>query len=135
MDAGGYAHAIRAQVVKFNGEFFRRKTVLPMSRKEIGELRQAAGYNWRDVDPSIFGTLLEQALNKDERRKLGAHYTPRAYVERLVIATIIEPLRGEWNAVLGSIARSCPRWPRASRWSGWDLTKVCRAKDERHAGS
>ena len=72
MDVGGYAHAIRAQVVKFNGEFFRRKTVLPMRREEIGELRQAASYNWRDVDPSIFGTLLEQALNKDERRRLGA---------------------------------------------------------------
>jgi hypothetical protein len=96
---------IRAQVVKFNGEFFRRKTVLPMRREEIGELRQAASYNWRDVDPSIFGTLLEQALNKDERRKLGAHYTPRAYVERLVIATIIEPLRDDWNHVLGTIER------------------------------
>jgi hypothetical protein len=96
---------IRAQVVKFNGEFFRRKTVLPMRREEIGELRQAASYNWRDVDPSIFGTLLEQALNKDERRKLGAHYTPRAYFERLVIATIIEPLRDDWNHVLGTIER------------------------------
>ena len=103
MDVGGYAHAIRKQVVKFNGEFFRRKTVLPMRREEIGELRQAATYNWRDVDPSIFGTLLEQALNKDERRKLGAHYTPRAYVERLVIATVIEPLRDEWNHVRAAI--------------------------------
>jgi hypothetical protein len=105
MDVGGYTHAIRKQVVKFNGEFFRRKTVLPMRREEIGELRQAASYNWRDVDPSIFGTLLEQALNKNERRKLGAHYTPRAYVERLVIATVIEPLRDDWSHVLGTIER------------------------------
>ena len=105
MDVGGYAHAIRKQVVKFNGEFFRRKTVLPMGREEIGELRQAASYNWRDVDPSIFGTLLEQALNQEERRKLGAHYTPRAYIERLVIATVIEPLREEWSHVLGTIER------------------------------
>jgi hypothetical protein len=105
MDVGGYAHAIRQNVVKFNGEFFRRRTVLSMGREEIGELRQAASYNWRDVDPSIFGTLLEQALDPNERRRLGAHYTPRAYVERLVVATLIEPLRAEWAAALATIER------------------------------
>src|SRR5205085_4401196 len=47
----------------------------------------------------IFGTLLEQALDPAERRRLGAHYTPRAYVERLVVATIIEPLREDWRNV------------------------------------
>jgi hypothetical protein len=75
---GRYAHAIRKRVPQFNGEFFRSRTVLPLRREEIGELRQAASYNWRDVEPAIFGTLLEQAFNPEERRKLGAHYTPRA---------------------------------------------------------
>src|SRR4051794_3472274 len=32
-------------------------------------------------------------------QRLGAHYTPRAYVERLVVATIIEPLREDWRNV------------------------------------
>ena len=45
------------------------------------------------MEPAIFGTLLERALDPRERHKLGAHYTPRAYVERLVLPTIIEPLR------------------------------------------
>ena len=105
MDVGGYAHAIREKVSQFNGEFFKRRTVLALGREEIGELRRAASYNWREVDPSIFGTLLEQALDPDDRRKLGAHYTPRAYVERLVIATVIEPLRIEWSTVVGAIER------------------------------
>jgi hypothetical protein len=38
-------------------------------------------------------------LDPAERRKLGAHYTPRSYVERLVVATILEPLRAEWANV------------------------------------
>ncbi len=105
MDMGLYAHAIRKKVPRFNGEFFKRRTVLALGREEIGELRQAASYNWREVDPSIFGTLLEQALDPDDRRKLGAHYTPRAYVERLVIATLIEPLRADWSTVVGVIER------------------------------
>ena len=51
----------------------------------------------RDVEPAIFGTLLERALNPRERSRLGAHYTPRAYVERLVVATVVDPLRSDWD--------------------------------------
>lgn len=105
MDKGGIALAIHARVPRFNGEFFRDQTVLPLGREAIGELRRAAEYDWREVDPSIFGTLLEQALDPAERRSLGAHYTPRAYVERLVVATMIEPLRAEWVEVLATAER------------------------------
>jgi hypothetical protein len=99
MNTGGWAHALRKEVKKFNGEFFKSSAALPLGREEIGELRQAATYSWKEVDPSIFGTLLEQALDPDERDRLGAHYTPRAYVERLVVATVIEPLREDWRNV------------------------------------
>ena len=34
-----------------------------------------------------------------DRHKLGAHYTPRSYVERLVKPTIIDPLRARWDNV------------------------------------
>jgi hypothetical protein len=99
MDLGTWAHVLKTKVKKFNGEFFRNRAALPLGREEIGELRQAASYTWKEVDPSIFGTLLEQALDPEERQRLGAHYTPRAYVERLVVATVIEPLREDWRNV------------------------------------
>ena len=99
MDKGGFAHALQQDVRRFNGAFFENSRALPLGREEIGELRQAASHSWKDVDPAIFGTLLEQALDPQERKKLGAHYTPRAYVERLVVATVIEPLREDWRNV------------------------------------
>ena len=68
-------------------------------------MKVAAGFDWKEVDPSIFGTLLEQALDPTERKSLGAHYTPRAYVERLVVATMIEPLRAEWRQSLATAER------------------------------
>lgn len=40
--------------------------------------------------------MLESALDPAERASLGAHYTPRPYVERLVISTVMEPLRADW---------------------------------------
>jgi SAM-dependent methyltransferase len=100
MDRGDYASAVQDRVKKFNGQLFRDAPAYPLEKEEIGELREAARQDWREVDPSIFGTLLEQALDPQERSRLGAHYTPRAYVERLVVATVIEPLRNEWQQVL-----------------------------------
>jgi len=97
MDEGGFTATIREKVKQFNGEFFKNRRALPLAREEIGELAAAARYDWKDVEPAIFGTFLEQALDPTDRRKLGAHYTPRAYVERLVIATVIDPLRAEWD--------------------------------------
>lgn len=105
MDEGTFSATLRQKVRHFNGEFFKNRRALPLPKEEIGELRRAAEHNWKNVEPAIFGTLLEQALDPQERRRLGAHYTPRAYVERLVIATIIDPLRADWAEVLSTAER------------------------------
>ena len=70
-----------------------------LTREQIGLLIEAARADWTQVEPAIFGTLLERALDPRERHALGAHYTPRAYVERLVLPTVIEPLRDSWRFV------------------------------------
>lgn len=100
MDAGGFNPAIAANVLRFNGKLFKDATadgyVLPLTTAQIDGLLRAAGANWKEVEPAIFGTLLERALDPTERHALGAHYTPRAYVERLVLPTVVEPLRADW---------------------------------------
>lgn len=103
MDKGGYAPHLNATLRRFNGSLFRNRRALPLEREEIEELWAAARKDWSDVEPAIFGTLLERALETRERAKLGAHYTPRAYVERLVIPTIIEPLRDDWELVQSDV--------------------------------
>ncbi|GGO99021.1 class I SAM-dependent DNA methyltransferase [Stakelama pacifica] len=106
MDKGGFSTTLREKVRHFNGGLFSERSAIAMQREEIGELYEAARHDWTEVEPAIFGTLLEQALDKAERKRLGAHYTPRAYVERLVNATVIDPLQAEWEgAVLGTVER------------------------------
>ena len=100
MDEGGYAPHLNATIKRFNGTLFSRRKAIALEKDDIRELHIAAGRDWREVEPAIFGTLLERALDKRERAKLGAHYTPRAYVERLVVPTIIEPLRADWEEAL-----------------------------------
>jgi len=105
MDKGEFAFGIRQQVRRFNGKLFKSAKALQLEKHEIGELAVAAKFDWREVEPAIFGTLLEQALSPKERAKLGAHYTPRAYVERLVVVTVMEPLRQEWVQVQATAER------------------------------
>jgi hypothetical protein len=99
--AGGtpFSPTIRDKVHHFNGGLFDSPTALKLTEQEIALLLQAARKDWAEVEPAIFGTLLERALNPRERHKLGAHYTPTSYVERLLNPTLMEPLRAEWETV------------------------------------
>jgi SAM-dependent methyltransferase len=97
MNDGGFSPILRSHILKFNGGLFESTKALPLTRDQLGLLIEAADSRWRDVEPAIFGTLLERALDPDERHALGAHYTPRAYVERLVIPTLVEPIRDDWR--------------------------------------
>lgn len=106
MDVGDYSPAVGEKLLRFNGKLFKKAQALPLLKAEIMLLRQAADADWRDLEPAIFGSLFEQALNADERKRLGAHYTPRAHVERLVNATIIEPLTQDWVAAQAAAERA-----------------------------
>lgn len=94
-----FSLAIHDKIPHFNGGLFQDATALPLRSDQIVYLIHAAKQDWSAVEPAIFGTLLERALDPRERHKLGAHYTPRSYVERLVRRTIIDPLRAEWESV------------------------------------
>lgn len=99
MDTGGFSIALNIPVKRFNGGLFANSMAISLDEDQIQLLIEAAEADWREVEPAIFGTLLERALDPRERHSLGAHYTPRAYVERLVQPTILEPLRHEWESV------------------------------------
>jgi len=98
MANGGFSPILKQKLLRFNGGLFESAEALPVTDEQLELLIEASKADWREVEPAIFGTLLERALDPRERHKLGAHYTPRAYVERLVLPTIIDPLRAEWQA-------------------------------------
>jgi SAM-dependent methyltransferase len=99
MNTGGFSQVLMVVLKRFNGGLFKDADALPLNAVQLSLLIDAANRDWREVEPAIFGTLLERALDKKQRHKLGAHYTPRAYVERLVVPTIMDPLRSDWRDV------------------------------------
>lgn len=103
MDRGGFSVILRKTLPRINGKLFKDTTALPLTRAQINLLQLAAQAEWTQVEPAIFGTLLTRSLDPAERHSLGAEYTPRPYVERLVLPTVIEPLRAEWDNVKAAV--------------------------------
>src|SRR3546814_17060492 len=81
-DLGGFSPMLRTDLLRFNGGLFKDASAIEVTGDDLALLLLAAEHEWQNVEPAIFGTLLERALDPQERHRLGAHYTPRAYVER-----------------------------------------------------
>ncbi len=88
----------------FNGGLFDDDTTLPLDKAEIGTTRKAAALDWSEIDPSILGTLFERGLDPDKRSQLGAHYTDRDKIMRLVEPVIVRPWLAEWETAKTEIA-------------------------------
>jgi len=76
-----------------NGELFADPAEVALDRSEIELMLEATGFDWRQVDPTIFGSLLEGVLGHDRRWELGAHYTHEVDIMKIVGPTIIRPWR------------------------------------------
>ena len=74
-----------------NGSLFERPARVHLMPEELEVLRQAATFDWRRVDPTIFGSLMEKTLGKDRRKELGAHYTHEADIMKIVRPTVVAP--------------------------------------------
>jgi hypothetical protein len=76
-----------------NGDLFAEPAAIGLTREELLHLRVAAEFDWRAVDPTIFGSLLEGVLGQARRWELGAHYTHEVDILKIVVPTIVRPWR------------------------------------------
>jgi len=75
----------------FNGGLFDKIYPIELTKHELTLIDQAASYNWRKINPAIFGSLFEFALDTKERHKLGAHYTHEIDIKKIVVPVIVRP--------------------------------------------
>ena len=87
----------------FNGGLFDSDEVLALETDEIDLLRWVGRLDWSQIDPTIFGTLFERGLDPSKRSQLGAHYTDRESIGRVVEPVVIAPLKREFEAMKGRV--------------------------------
>ena len=95
MASGGFFGA--NQVRHFNGDLFSTVDTVIFSAAAMLNLHEATKKDWRNIEPSIFGTLFERALDASKRSQLGAHYTGAADIDLVVQPVVMDPLRREWD--------------------------------------
>ena len=87
------------QIAYFNGDLFTDADTIELSESALFRLLEATNKNWRNIEPSIFGTLFERALDASKRSYLGAHYTSADDIMLVVDPVVMAPLRAEWEDV------------------------------------
>ena len=133
----------------FNGDLFNVVDTVELSTVALQRLGEACERNWRDIEPSIFGTLFERALDASKRAQTGAHYTGADDIELVVKPVVMTPLRREWqetraaidklldseqesNAVLATTQRTgfepLPRWQQTLRTTAWEQLDAFRQR-------
>jgi hypothetical protein len=95
-------------IAYFNGSLFADDDTLPLNKADIKTLLQAADRDWKDIEPSIFGTLFERGLNPEKQdelsegekeRHIGVNYTDQASIALIIEPVIIKPLAQEWRQI------------------------------------
>lgn len=99
-----------------NGELFAHPAEVHLDRAEMELLWEATAYDWRQVDPTIFGSLLEGVLGRSRRWELGAHYTH----EVDIIKIVAPPFSGQasecsWSTSRPTSVRATASWSWRSR--------------------
>lgn len=85
-----------AQFPYINGRLFERQTRIPSFDSDMREkLIEASRFDWSPISPAIFGALFQSVMDKDERRKKGAHYTTEKNILKVIEPLFLDDLREE----------------------------------------
>ena len=94
------------EVAWFNGGLFDDDSALPMDRPQVNAVREAAGLDWSEIDPSILGTLFERGLDPDKRSHWAHTYTDREKVMQIVEPVIVPSVAGRVGGLQGEAERA-----------------------------
>ncbi len=81
-----------------NGDLFKETLKLPSFNREMRDkLLNACGFKWDSISPAIFGSLFQSVMNKEERRKKGAHYTSENNILKVIEPLFMDELKAEFE--------------------------------------
>lgn len=85
-----------------NGGLYRGRVEIPQFTDEIRQAIIHAGehFTWKDISPVIFGSLMEETLSHDQRRRGGMHYTTVKNIHRVIDPLFLDSLNVELDELL-----------------------------------
>jgi hypothetical protein len=83
-----------------NGGLFSGSTKVPkFTRTARSYLYQAGQLDWREINPDIFGSMIQAVADDEERGALGMHYTSVPNILKVLNPLFLDDLRAQLEAV------------------------------------
>jgi len=90
-----------------NGPLFSKKIeVVDFDEKLRISLLKLFNLDWKDVSPSLFGSLFQQVMKEEERATLGSHYTSDENIKKLIDDLFLNKLKAEFDSIKGESKQS-----------------------------
>lgn len=81
-----------------NGGLFSKCIQIPrMGQKARKLILECGGLDWKDINPDIFGSMIQAVVNPEERANQGMHYTSVPNIMKVINPLFLDELRGEYN--------------------------------------
>lgn len=82
-----------------NGGLFRDRYPIPvLSRRARTLIINCGEYNWREINPDIFGSMIQAVVTPEQRAGLGMHYTSVPNIEKVIRPLFLDALEEEFDA-------------------------------------
>lgn len=82
-----------------NGGLFKEHFPIPrLSRRARTLILNCGEYNWREINPDIFGSMIQAVITPEQRAGLGMHYTSVPNIEKLIRPLFLDALNEEFEA-------------------------------------
>jgi len=82
-----------------NGGLFSGSTEVPkFTRPARAYLYQAGQLDWKEINPDIFGSMIQAVADDEERGALGMHYTSVPNILKVLNPLFLDDLRAQLNA-------------------------------------
>ena len=82
-----------------NGGLFKDRYPIPvLSRRARTLIINCGEYNWREINPDIFGSMIQAVITPEQRAGLGMHYTSVPNIEKVIRPLFIDALEEEFEA-------------------------------------
>lgn len=83
-----------------NGGLFKTHIPIPiLSRRTRMLMLKCGEYNWAEINPDIFGSMIQAVINPDDRAGLGIHYTSVPNIMKVVRPLFLDELTEEFVRV------------------------------------
>lgn len=81
-----------------NGGLFSKHIQIPrMGQKARRIIIECGELDWKDINPDIFGSMIQAVVNPEERASQGMHYTSVPNIMKVINPLFMDDLRGEYN--------------------------------------